>query len=779
MLTSFLKQNKKTLLLLALDWILILFYFRGFFQNSLMTGWDSPGHYYLLQRATENFPNILSIYDKNWYGGMPLFTLYSPAFYWILAFLWFITFKLIPLFLLYRMSMLLMLLALPVVFWWFVKTFIDRRNADMALLFILFYVFFPISLSFTGIGGFTLPYIGFINSFFGLLLCLIGLILLKHILYSKRKYYYAFWFIITISLLVLTHILGVFFSFVLMLTYIFINYRESLKNIKLLLLSGAFIFLLTSFWWIPFLRNFSSSSGQVIPTNACLPDMLLALLPVNPYALFNPSFVLFFRFWTIFLLFLIIVFLIARKFDKAIQPILWMFIIEFFVFATNVIPVITVYIPKLHYYRVAPYLYIMFITLLAYTFRYLLDRFPKFNFHLYLLLFISITNAFVLSDVYMYEYIDQPTWTAPRRINKNMNFNEFPVYKEASEIAKFLNSADVQRPFFQNVDITMIDKLGSNHFFDYELPGKYNKPILLGLTAESSPLTPYIMGLVNSITRNYTQTWGDWDIVSLGFHHYQPLDSQLERMLYIGSNTIVATEKPFANNLDHSEMVTNTKRGNAFSVYKIKGEVSLINVPKYKPIYYVDEDSKIMYSDVASVFFVSKTAYDYPIVKIKLNQLNKVALNDSVVIAPSKIINSNTIAYFTKHNVKLIVLDIGENINNQTFQNGVVVNNFKPLHNFIHEGHLGDEPESWGKLRMQVTNLIQKYDTSVALPSYKDIPNGFIVNTQRNTDIILKYNFYNNLKIVNDKSASIFEVAPSFIYIYNPNKVENLKIEFR
>ncbi|MDA2936587.1 hypothetical protein MYX06_05210, partial [Patescibacteria group bacterium AH-259-L05] len=105
--------------------VLMVIRFYGLFQSAELPGWDTPSHFFALQKmATEYLPQgHISGYAYEWLNGMPLFQFYAPFFFILVSGVWLITFKLISLALLFRVFIFLSLFGVSISFYYFLRCF--------------------------------------------------------------------------------------------------------------------------------------------------------------------------------------------------------------------------------------------------------------------------------------------------------------------------------------------------------------------------------------------------------------------------------------------------------------------------------------------------------------------------------------------------------------------------------------------------------------------------------------------------------------------------------
>ncbi|EKD99726.1 MAG: hypothetical protein ACD_22C00189G0004 [uncultured bacterium] len=757
-------------------------WFKGLIKNCELPGWDTPGHYYVLQKvvsaleSSHNPQNLLNIYDTNWFGGIELFKLYTPLYYWLVAVFWLITFKIIPLALLFRLSLFLLINLFPLVFWYFCRVYIDSESAKWAFAFSIFFVFFPINLSSSGIGAGSLTYMGLIPGFMGLLLAMLSLTFLRQIHLSGHSTSYSLLFAVSFSALVLTHILSTVFVLPLIVTYILIHTKSFFLRIKNFAVVLLVISVLTLPWAVPFITHLPDSAGKLLTVNSVYLDTLLVLFPINTYMLQGAGYIVYFRLWVVFIAGLVFFAVISKLHEKKISRLVVFFLITYFLWTTNIIPILFKGEFRLHFHRALPLLFVCILGICVYYFAFLMrETGVKTGLFLTTVLFVCQLNAVSTYNFVQNEYNDSLNSYLHRSVGDKWRWEEYPYYEEANQLLAYLAKTDFKRVFIQSPESEYMLLLGSSHFFTGRVPGVNNQSIITGLFAEASPLTPYIMGSIYALTDGETQTWGDTRLEYLDFFQQQKTKRHLERLRFLGVDGVAA----FSNNFKKTmadQSAAKVYESKHFSVYALNDPQPNIFVPKTEPFFFVSGKGGVPFEDICDVLYTDSKTYELSIFKVKLSDLSDFT---GVVIATGDFTDQQQMELFARDNTILL---INPSINVARFILGrkattITIDNFVPLSS-VPLGNKEKELEGWGKLKLTLLENTTPLPTSPeSAPTLSTVGNRWKVVAKKNPYVILRYGYSKSIG-VETKDVETYKSSPGFIGIFNPLRFDSFFLSF-
>lgn len=588
------KIFKNEFFLFGFVFLLLGVKFSELFKAPEIPSWDIPLHFIALQKMTEYLSRGgITGYFLEWFGGIQLFDFYAPLYFIVVAIIWFITFKIIPLIVLFRVSIFLLLLSFVFCFWYFLKTFFGRETAKWGILSSLVFIFYPQELGITGVGAAGLITLGLIPNLLGLNLALLWLSFTEKLRLNPRSVKIFAFSTLSFSALVLSHTLNFIGGAFLFLIYL-IYYRHNKAFLKNILLSSAIAISLTSFWLIPFVLNLDITSSA---TNDLSIDPFFLLFPLNEDSFLNipnqiekgtlPWGIILLAFTTIGLFRLV-------KYRFYLFPIFFLFLL--FVIDRNYFSTIFPSV-SIHYIRLIAITFIISLAIATYT----ISELWKITSSKILLrgtLAITITALFASPIM---SFNNHSVWQKGRDI------------EEGQKVADFFKSVnDAERIFVQETTLRNYPSLGSPHYLSAKL-SEQNKSLITGLYAESSPMTPYIMATINALTESLTLAWGDDRLLRLEYFYEQNIDTHLDRLKYIGVNYLVVSIKSVVQKLKNAAGVKTVFETERFTVFKIDNPRPYIYKPSYLPALYLNEDGKIPFKELEIASFSSSEIFDFPI----------------------------------------------------------------------------------------------------------------------------------------------------------------------
>ena len=245
-MNKFFKENWIYLLILF-GFTFFLFY-KPLFSN-LPLGLDSLGH---LSKVSYILEYPFANWDMSWYSGTLFLKLYSPLFYYFIAF-----FSLIFSNIFFVSNLICFLSLLFTIFGIYLLLNYLTKNKKIALFSGLIFLT-VLSISYYWIATGNLPY------FSALWTLPFSLYFLELSIKERKKKFFVL-YCLTFFTGILTHILIGFLIGILMILR-FLVAGINLKNIKKILICGGIPVLLASFWFIPFIfysHSSETSSGYV------------------------------------------------------------------------------------------------------------------------------------------------------------------------------------------------------------------------------------------------------------------------------------------------------------------------------------------------------------------------------------------------------------------------------------------------------------------------------------------------------------------------------------
>jgi hypothetical protein len=247
-MNKFFKENWVCFLILF-GFTFFLFY-KPLFSN-LPLGLDSLGH---LSKVSYILEYPFANWDMSWYSGTLFLKLYSPLFYYFVAF-----FSLIFSNIFFVSNLICFLSLLFTVLGIYLLLDYLTKNKKIALFSGLIFLT-VLSISYYWIATGNLPY------FSALWALPFSLYFLELFIKERKKKFFVL-YCLTFFIGILTHILIGFLIGVLMILR-FLVAGINLKNIKKILICGGIPVLLASFWFIPFIfySNSSETSSGYVPS---------------------------------------------------------------------------------------------------------------------------------------------------------------------------------------------------------------------------------------------------------------------------------------------------------------------------------------------------------------------------------------------------------------------------------------------------------------------------------------------------------------------------------
>jgi hypothetical protein len=242
-----------------------------FWGSGSLEIYDSPGHvglvWYLKEHLWPNFSGWNPFFLTGWPQGI----FYPSLFHWVSATLSF----LIGIENSIKLIILLGILSVPFSAYYAVKNTITERKYWLPATFLVL-VFLAVLPNFLGIGFRGLFQIGLIPNFIStpILLVFIGLV---HSQLKKGKF---IWSPLIFAVLILIHLVAAISAGIYLLIYSLTLWWSKELKTKSLILLIAISGLVTSFFWVPFLLNFSQTSVSAHVPSYFLPNIVLAIFSI-------------------------------------------------------------------------------------------------------------------------------------------------------------------------------------------------------------------------------------------------------------------------------------------------------------------------------------------------------------------------------------------------------------------------------------------------------------------------------------------------------------------
>ena len=772
--------------LFALVILVMILKLGGLFQDGNLPGWDTSSHFVAFSKMAESYlpRGEISGYMTEWFGGFPLFQFYGPLFFVLTSFLWFLTFKTVSLFFIFRFAIFLILLAIVFAFWYFLKTFFNREIAKFGIITSLFFVFYPKAYAAGGIGAGAVIYGGLIPAVTGLVFLIFWLSFIEKLRQNPDSLFYFIGSVFLLFFLILTHTLSFISGLIVAFVFLIYYWREKLflKKFLLVLFLGI---LLSSFWLIPFIQNLdiTSSSTMGISVVNVFKDPLIALFPFNLRLLFSFETFPYFKFWALFLFVFTIsgIYLLIRQ-RNYFLPLLFGI---FFIFIVR--DYLSLMFPQLslHYYRFANFLFIVSLALGTYAIAYFFNSLENENKKIIKILFyilfpLLLIQAILLFDIgtnefspyleELYDYKDPLIWKDEGfSYTKEVDFLINNVVKKLDDVFRIFPEIPSEEAFFF---------LGSPHYFTAKIPLVAGKSVITGLYAESAPLTPFIMPLIDVLTDGRNITWADNKLKALKLFYKQDFENHLERLKNFGVNYVIAYEPSFVKKLNSSPSSEFVGRTEHFFLFRLKEAKPFIYYPAYKPVLYFNHDNKISFRDISLVFFSGTSTMNVSLVdggrKWSSNPelLEKEFLdNFSLLIVSGSKLSDKELKDLIAFNKPLIILNAPFALK-EIYASSPLVH-FIDYFKIIKEGKYRpyyNWPLGWQEL----FSLVEKY----TLPLDNSSLDKIIIDKQTEKEIRFKAKgpviinsgfspYWRKVDCISDNSCLVYQVSPSQILVFS------------
>ena len=260
-------------ILIGLSLVLLGFIVVPFWTTNSLGIYDAPGHVSLVWYLKGYLWPGISGWNPFFLSGFPQGLFYPSLFHWVSATLAFLVgvdtaVKLV-------VSAAIVLLPFSVLY--AVKNTISEEKYWFPFTF--FTVFFLALLpGFLGVGFRGLFQIGLIPNFVSIIFFFVFI----GLLFSEFKKGKVVWLALVFSVLILTHLVTAIAAGLLLVTYLKVSWFGFHKEIKFkpLIIFGLSTTLLTAFFWIPFILNFSQTSTSIHVASYFSLNLVLGLVGI-------------------------------------------------------------------------------------------------------------------------------------------------------------------------------------------------------------------------------------------------------------------------------------------------------------------------------------------------------------------------------------------------------------------------------------------------------------------------------------------------------------------
>lgn len=743
--------------------------FWGIFESSNIPGWDTDAHFLALERMAEDFlPNgKIQGYMPEWFGGIPLFQFYAPLYFIAVAGAWLVSGKIIPLVLLFRISLFLTLALISVSVWFFTKTAFGKDAGKWSIILSLFAVFYPISEGLNGIGAGGVLFAGLITGSIGFSLLLIQFaLLLKMEKNPGRKSLFVSHAALT-AVIALTHTLSFIGSLIGIV--FFLLYFHKNRRFFLMCLLGALVGAgIAAFWMLPFFAHLELTSSAPILMYG---DPFVTTFPFNPSLLFGLSTLPYFNFWALGLFFATLygMHLLIFKKNEKVVPFLFLF---FFIFVVRnlihtLLPGMTV-----HFYRFSPILFFLALAISSFAIdavrrRFFGDGIRKFVFVSAILALVIHGQTTFISQANSLDPLNTDPYYSKTPLQ--WNFDEFPYAKEGKEfVALMAEKSDAERILVLSPPDMLAGFLGSPHYFDSMLVSENDQHVISGLYAESSPLTPFIMPVVRVLSEGKTLSWGENQLSFVSDFTERPYKEHLERMFDLGVNYVVSSDISIMSELLGSGLVTFEGGTNHFGLFKAKQFSPLAFSPEILPFLYVQGEGGVPFGDIAKAAYTGEKNYAIPIVNAGAAGFDEISeilskTPHSGVIFSGKTVTEDTLLALKELPAPVIL--VSEDVEEETMLLNPSVT-FIPVFESI-EGNFSHTNRyplyGWRMFNGGLSSLSKKNESKEPeLVSF-----GAETITVRSDGFsVLNIGYSPYWKIENCETCGLFEVSPSRMAVY-------------
>jgi hypothetical protein len=432
-----------------------------------------------------------------------------------------------------------------------------------------------------------------------------------------------------------------------------------------------------------------------------------------------------------------------------------------------------------HFYRFSPVLFFLSVSMSAFALDFFQKTFIRNKKQNVILIFLCI--ALVLHGQMTFSReansLDpQNTNTYYSKIPMNWSYADYPYYTEGQEVlSRLAKRTDAQKILIVVPADILAGYLGSPHYFDSMIPMKNGQNDILGLYAESSPLTPFIMPTIRALGENKVLSWGENQLSLTSDFINQPYETHLGRIFDIGVNYIISSDLSITAKLLKSQMVTLEDSTEHFFIFKAKKSSPDVFTPRILPFAYIRGTNGIEFREIGKAVYAGKTTYDIPVLNLKNSSIEEFSRETtpesfSGLIFSGEKIDSNTLSLLEKINVPVVV------ISNSVSDEDVAAHpslRFITIFESLEENFVSvhrNPAYGWRLLHNELESLSIKNETSTpVLVSFSSKKMTIETDTRFS---ILNIGYSPYWKIKNCDTCRIFEVSPARIAIEGTGIIE-------
>ncbi len=548
-----------------------------------------------------------------WFGGYPLFLFYGPLFFIIVAGVSLVV-RTVPLALVFRVALLATLMFASVGIWYATRVFFGSRAGKVAIFASFLFIFYPMQYAPLGIGAGGVFFMGLFDGTLGLAFLLFWIAFLErmrtasHVRMSRRYFFAALTCLVGV---VLSHTLMSFAALFVGLTYVIVYIRDH----KLLMRSFLMVVLsvlITAPFIIPFLRflNITSSSPLGDLNRG---DALLYVFPFDIRDLLSTGTISSFAWWALlFFIFCCTGAYIAFKKEKKFVPVV---IIASFIFLVHqyfysIFPSLGV-----HYYRFTLLVYVLCVMVASYGISELIAS-KKFLIRTLSLVGGIGVVAYLFFTFNMSVNAGDSGFELLGKVNIPYGWNLASYIGSADDqkILDVFKQLPVQRAAVDMETSNFYIMQGSPHYFETMLPLQNNQAIITGLYSESSPLTPFIYSVMESIAQ-HPVNGGDARISQfMPNFFFQPAAAQVSRLTQMGVNYFLSWNEETTRNLASASSTHDIFSLGEYHIFKLDGVRPLVYNAPYAPGVFVNNDGNIPFKNLSFALYASTSTYAVPVV---------------------------------------------------------------------------------------------------------------------------------------------------------------------
>lgn len=627
--------------------VLLLWHLLPLLSASPLAGWDLTPHYYLVEKMAELIRSgRLSGYDPNWYGGYPLFVLYPPLFYIVVAGTHLLSFELIPLALCFNLCLFIIPLALL-----FSLRFAARRcfGAEAAIavpIFALLFLTLPAAYAHFSVGLLGMVAIGMPASFAALVLLALIIGMLEHAAQQGQSRGQTVTLGLLIAAVILTHtVIALFTAWTLVFYFLF---RPQLPRARVLI-AGFLGLVLASWWWAPFLASLPYSSATTLGLPGWMADPLRLLFPgfieikaSNFYPVRSiffhpqvpllgqvtfavPNFIVHFPYTAVLFSLCVGMGLVSLLRSRNIFfPALYL--VTLLIVPRNLLTDLP--LTGLHTYRFIQPLYVLHILVAAYGLYalYALVRARQSRVTASLLsgsLTALCGLAVLFGSLVHFRMEPSPPPSLSRDAKRARDFtykfspSEYPYAQRAAKLLSFIRENPPKGRIAVDTAESLFHSLGSPHFFSTHIPAKLGLPVIPGLLAESALSAGFInstmYGLSNIEAFSRSLLWGRRWLADFDSFKYLPPESKIARLQRYGVEYVLTALPERKAVLAESPAAQALYDDGVFQIFRLREFSPLALSGPFAPFLFVERGGTT-FREFSELLYCHDDLIDHPVI---------------------------------------------------------------------------------------------------------------------------------------------------------------------